>query len=73
MSQIDESCELCRVVTADRCELVENEETGAEREMLLCEGCWEKIKEYNAGKDVDFGPEIRMRERETSDSSGASS
>ncbi|MFC7216527.1 hypothetical protein ACFQO4_20925 [Saliphagus sp. GCM10025334] len=58
-------CDLCKVVSADHFETVQNEETGEKMDVHLCEGCHQKTNDYAAGKDVDFAPELRLRKRHT--------
>jgi len=72
VSHVDEPCEICRVVTADQYETVQNEATGSKKEIPLCDGCLQKVRDYNAGKDVDFQSEMRLRERKMAEDSEAS-
>lgn len=59
----DEPCDLCEVVSADREEVVQAEQSGRKQRVALCEGCWNKLNRYNAGEDVDFGPDLRLNDR----------
>lgn len=58
-----ELCRLCKTVNADRVEEVQGEESGKMITVPLCEHCWQKARRYDAGEDVDFIRELRLRER----------
>lgn len=59
----DELCRLCKTVNSDRVEDIQSEESGEMITVPLCEHCWQKIRRYDAGEDVDFDRELRLRER----------
>lgn len=64
----DELCMICTVVTADRVEWLEADESGRMVEVALCQSCWEKIDRYSRGEEVDFTEERRLHTRLESDS-----
>lgn len=58
-------CDLCETFEADRVETVQNERTGEEMTVSLCQDCWEKTKQYQYDRDVSFSDEMRLREGES--------